>query len=351
MPTSASPPARKGFDYASLDAETTQFIQQQTGEIRVLMKRTAQGIVEIGQRLVEVKEKLEYGRFGYWLEAEFDWSYETAARFIRVYTQFKSVNLTELSIAPSALYELAAPSVPSSVRSEALARAQAGEPITYTTAKALKQKYATPSNKVKPEPEPEPEPEPAPELEKFSPLQASSTPGPLPTLGSKPEIVSIRRGSQPIQSTQPFSNPQLSVRAPEQPQTWWQLGGQHLLYCGDPNSLEFLDRITQKVSLLLAFPPIPDWLPTIRANTRLIVNEFLPQGRNLDQLDETLESEVLFHSNLGDLVVSCFLPSPEIISIINRLGRRGMFAEPDSRRCNTVVSDWKRAGLKAERLS
>jgi hypothetical protein len=57
MPTSASPPTHKAFDYASLDTETTQFVQQQTGEIRVLMKRTVESIVEIGQRLTAVKQR------------------------------------------------------------------------------------------------------------------------------------------------------------------------------------------------------------------------------------------------------------------------------------------------------
>ncbi len=348
MPTSASPPARIGFDYANLDAETTQFVQQQTGEIRVLMKRTAQGIVEIGQRLIEVKEKLGYGQFESWLEAEFDWDKRTAYRFVSVAEEFsKTDKLSELNFAPSALYILAAASTPEAARSEALSRAEAGEPITYKVAKAIKQKHASPSIKAKPEAELEPGPEP----ELVSQLQPASAPELLPQMGPKPEIVAIRRGEQPIQSSQPFSAPQLSVRAPEQPQTWWQLGGRHLLYCGDPNSLQFIERITQKVSLLLAFPPVPEWLPTIHAKARIIVDEFLPQERNLEQLDETLESNVLFHSNLGDLVVSCFLPSPEILSIINRLGRRGMFAEPDSRRCHAVISDWKRAGLKAERLS
>lgn len=78
MPGSASPSSRKVFDYASLDAGTSQFVQQQTGEIRVLMKRTAQGIIEVGQKLIEVKEKLGHGRFGEWLEAEFAWSDFTA---------------------------------------------------------------------------------------------------------------------------------------------------------------------------------------------------------------------------------------------------------------------------------
>ena len=81
MPTSASPPTRKGFDYDSLDAETTQFVQQQTGEIRVLMKRTAQSIIEIGSRLVDVKARLGHGRFLDWLASEFEWSWQTAKRF------------------------------------------------------------------------------------------------------------------------------------------------------------------------------------------------------------------------------------------------------------------------------
>lgn len=343
MPTSASPPTHKRFDYASLDAETCQLVQQHTGEIRGLMKRTAQGIVEIGQKLIEVKERLEYGRFGYWLEAEFDWSYETAARFIRVYVQFSSVNLAELSIAPSALYELAAPSTPEAARKEAISRAKSGEAITYTSAKALKQKYAAPPTKPKPELEPEPVSQPQP----------SPTPEPLSQSGAKPQIVMIRRHLQAMASAQPLVVPQPSVLpAPTKPGVWWQLGGRHLLYCGDPNSPEFLERIaSEQVSLMLAFPPTPEWHSRIRAEVRLMMADYLPQFHNPDQLDEALESAILLYSRLNTLVVSCFLPSPEILSIINRLDRRGLFAEPDSRRCSAVISDWKRGGLKAERLA
>ncbi len=71
----------------------------------------------------------------------------------------------------------------------------------------------------------------------------------------------------------------------------------------------------------------------------------------MDQLDESLESIVLFYTRLRDLVVSCFLPSVEVLSIVNRHSRRGLFAEPDSKRVAAVISDWKRAGLKAERVN
>ncbi len=162
MSTSARPAAQKVFDYTSLDAETSQFVQQQTGEIRVLMKRTAQGIVEIGHKLIEVKKKLGHGRFGEWLEAEFDWSWDTAGNFMRVAQRFgNNPKLSEF--APSALYLLAAPSTPETARTEAIARAQAGEPITYTVAKALKQKHkpSSPSPKSELESKQKPEPEPA----------------------------------------------------------------------------------------------------------------------------------------------------------------------------------------------
>ena len=78
MPTSAVPSTTPLFDYTSLDAATSAFIRQQTGEIRALMKRTGQDIIDLGQRLILVKEKLGHGQFGMWLAAEFDWTSRTA---------------------------------------------------------------------------------------------------------------------------------------------------------------------------------------------------------------------------------------------------------------------------------
>lgn len=62
MPTHTSPPVRKQFDYDSLDAGDAVFVQQH-GAIQSLMKRSAQDILEIGQRLIVVKKRLGYGRF------------------------------------------------------------------------------------------------------------------------------------------------------------------------------------------------------------------------------------------------------------------------------------------------
>ncbi len=353
MPTPASPKAWKTFDYAALDASTSQFVQQQTGEIKALMKRTAQDIVEIGQKLVKVKEKLGHGRFGAWLEAEFEWSIQTAKRFMNVAAAFQNQQFVDF-IAPSALYELAAPSIPDAVRDEALARAKAGESITYSTAKALKQKYV-PST-AKPEAKAVGQLPSPPEVKQTLPLPSQSS--------SKLEIVAIRPPASKAPAVSPtstlvgeISQPPL-VPQPTSPLivgqetagTWWQLGGRHLLYSGDPNSTKFLQQMPEKVSLLLAFPSTLEWYTTIRAKTRIIADQYLPKGKDVRLFEDTLESNILLYSNVGEVVVSCFVPSVEILSIINRQDRRALLAEPDSKRVNAIISDWKLAGLKAERL-
>lgn len=352
MPVSVSPSAHQNFDYTLLDPKTSQFVQQQTGEIRVLMKLSFESIVQIGQKLKTVKEQLGHGYFRDWLSAEFKWGAWTATKFMQVAERFEGTNFSHLDIAPSALYDLAAPSTPQAARDEALARAASGETITHTTAKAIKQKYATPSPKTKQQPEPE----------EVSQLPSPPTQTPLLEQSrSKPQIVAILPPKQPLVETnvllpQSVSRPQgiqpiPPVSAPNVPGEWWQLGGKHLLYCGDPNSPEFLKRIPDQVNLLFAFPPSFGWLPAIPAKTYIISSDYLPQGKNPDQLDEFLESSVLFNSNLKDAVVCCFLPVPDIVVVISRLARIGLLAEPDARRCNAIITDWKKAGVKVERLS
>jgi len=132
-----STPEAQGFDYGSLNSETRIFVQQCTSEIKSLMRRTAQDILDIGQKLTEVKQQLGHGNFEAWLKAEFEWSEWTARKFIQVARQFKTVNFTDLSVAASALYVLASSSTPEDACKEALERAIKGEAISYTEAKGI----------------------------------------------------------------------------------------------------------------------------------------------------------------------------------------------------------------------
>lgn len=106
------------FDYNALDLEDKIVVQQKTEEIKVLMRRTAQDVFDIGQKLSEIKNRLGHGHFGNWLKAEFDWSERTAQNFIRVYESFKSENIADLNFSQTALYVLAA--APEEARLEAI---------------------------------------------------------------------------------------------------------------------------------------------------------------------------------------------------------------------------------------
>ena len=106
------------FDYNALDIEDKIVVQQKTEEIKVLMRRTAQDVFDIGQKLSEIKTRLGHGQFGNWLKAEFEWSERTAQNFIRVYESFKSENFADLHFSQTALYVLAA--APEEARLEAI---------------------------------------------------------------------------------------------------------------------------------------------------------------------------------------------------------------------------------------
>ena len=133
--TNVSPPLT--FDDSTITPEHQILIQQHTDEIKNLIRRTASNLIEIGQKLHEVKKLLGHGHFGHWLKTEFNWSVATATKMMQASQQFKNVNFTNLNFAPSAIYLLAAPSTPKKAITEALTQARRGKPITYTFAKQI----------------------------------------------------------------------------------------------------------------------------------------------------------------------------------------------------------------------
>lgn len=72
-----------------------------------------------------------------WLEAEFGWSYRTAARFMNVHDSFKTANLATLEVDVSALYLLSAKSTPPEARMLATDLASNGERISHGAAKTI----------------------------------------------------------------------------------------------------------------------------------------------------------------------------------------------------------------------
>lgn len=141
------------FNYDDLDPETRIIVQQRTSEIKAIARQTAQGVLDIGAKLAEVKDRLGHGRFGYWLDQEFGWSDRTARSFMAAARSFKTEIISDLSIAPTALVMLASPSVPEAARQQALQLATNGLPVNTRQARQI-------INQHRPAPAPKPLPAP-----------------------------------------------------------------------------------------------------------------------------------------------------------------------------------------------
>jgi Protein of unknown function (DUF3102) len=128
--------ADQGFQYESLEAKLAESVQE-SDRIRERMKSSIQNIIEIGVDLLQVKKSLPHGQFGDWLRAEFGLSDRSAQNFMSVAEKFKSANIADLPIQPSAVYLLAAPSVPDEARQIAIDRAEAGEEINIAAARTI----------------------------------------------------------------------------------------------------------------------------------------------------------------------------------------------------------------------
>lgn len=128
------------FDYNALDAETRIVVQQRTSEIKTLMRRTAQDIIDMGQKFAEVRDVLRHnksGGFEAWCAAE-GFGRRTAYRCIGVYETFGNRDtVTQLDLSPKVLYLLSSETTPEEARQEVIERAESGESINPTTAQQI----------------------------------------------------------------------------------------------------------------------------------------------------------------------------------------------------------------------
>jgi hypothetical protein len=112
------------------DAALRAVLDEHADAIRVCGKRTIEAVLEIGRRLTEAKKILGRGNWVPWLEREFDWSEDTAERFIALHVlrgQFPQV--AEIRIPISGLYLLALPSTPPEAVVTVITKAYDGERV------------------------------------------------------------------------------------------------------------------------------------------------------------------------------------------------------------------------------
>lgn len=330
------------FDYSNLDRTTCQFILQKTGEIRTLMRRTAQDIFLIGKKLIEIKERLEHGHFLEWLEAEFAWSDRTARNFMRVAEVFKMETISDLQFAPSALYILAASSIPERAREEAVDRALKGETISKKTAQEIKQKYTRTQ-----------------ELSEKKVTITSPTFSDSTAKTSQEIVAIIPKQPQKRQKSLPSADPnnlslinQFSGIEPIEPESWWQIQKKHLLYCGNPTSAKFKRKLPDRVALSLFFPPHAcEWPKSLSPKIRSAISLFtIYRDLDLKSLQELIELSLLLFTDSEETVVFSFLQEPELVSIVDNLGCRCFIAEPNIKSCHALLAAWSKRGGCVEQI-
>jgi hypothetical protein len=124
------------FDYQALPGVRALEVRAVAERIH---KRTTVAVIENGRDLLAVREMPEMkGRFVAWLKAEFNLSEGTAYNMMQAAENLGDRFVTITNIGPSALYALAAPSTPETVRQEIESRAAAGEKITVVEVERLK---------------------------------------------------------------------------------------------------------------------------------------------------------------------------------------------------------------------
>ena len=286
------------FDYSELDEDLSIYLREKTVKIKDLIKRSTQDIIDIGQSLIDVKNKLEHGQFRPWIETEFSWDHRTANRFMSVATKFKPEQLSDLNILPSALYELSAPSVPEAARKEALSRAKQGEKINSGTAKEIKREHLTRQNNAL--------------------LTNRSTTVEKQDKDKQQEILKV---------------------IPQQ--NLYSLG-KHLLFRGDPNSQKFLQHLPSEISLNLAFPTDKNWLfGGERYSSQVSFHSEHYYDFDLQLLLEAIERYIKITTDGGDNITICFIPHPDILLLAHRLDCRCFIAEPESSKCEALLAAWK----------
>ncbi len=129
------------FSYDVLDPTTAIFVRTKVTHIRVRLRQTVTDIVEIGQAMIDVKDRLPHGMFLPWLRSEFSMSERTAENFMNVANMVgdKSANFADIPI--SALYLLASPSTPDDVK-EIFVSGEI-EPTTKAIRQAIKARKQT----------------------------------------------------------------------------------------------------------------------------------------------------------------------------------------------------------------
>jgi hypothetical protein len=112
-----------------VDADTASSAQAAADRIRSRNARMAESMIAIGLDLIEIKNRLQHGRFTEWLAVEFAWTERTAQSFMRAAEAFGAKAKLVSVLPPATIYKLAAKSTPKTIRDTVIDGLERGEHI------------------------------------------------------------------------------------------------------------------------------------------------------------------------------------------------------------------------------
>lgn len=306
------------FDYDVLEPDRRLVLKQRTEEIKERLKRSAQDIWEIGQKLFEVRSQLKHGQLDNWLKAEFGWSRRTAYNFIKVYEAFpERATVAQVNIAASALYQLSSPSTPKEVREKFIQKAQEGEKITRQNIRqAVKQeKISSPSNAVV----------------VTKPIEISDLRQQIISVipkGTKIKALSEEK-SETQKSEDGASHTLMTSKL--QSKGWYTLGKKHCLFYGDTASPQFY-KILPHIDLAIAITASDwdhDWLIDM-------VDNLLVLKEPLDR-EDSISIFISLLSKPGDTVLFPWIPNENMIDLAHKSERIVVAGDSNRDRCQRAI--------------
>lgn len=315
------------FDYTTLEKETADFVLQETVKIQTLIKQTVEGIIETGERLSKVKQRLKHGEFMAWVENEIKCHYSTALHFMRVWQTFgeQKEQISNVGINVSVLYLLSAPSTPEELRTDIVEMAKAGNPVSFAEVKRLKKEYSerkSEENSVK--------------------LTQKSIDDLINTID-----VNVDSSSRQIKTSKPSITKKqetANIISPEQPKTkFWNLG-KHLLYCGSVQAPEFRAQLPATVALNIGFPDSQFWnretLFPVSAKSTLVFHSVF-KDLDLVTLRNIIQKNIELCTESGEEIVFSGLPYPEMLILADNLKCRCFIADSNWKRCQDIIYVWE----------
>jgi len=126
-----SDPESTAFDYSELAEVDRQWLSNAAADLRASLRRSVDAVIDAGRKLSYARNRLGRGKWEPWLEQEAQIPRRSASRLIAVHKVFKTCDPNTLQkFTPTALYVLAEPGVPQSIREYAVEQADDGAGVT-----------------------------------------------------------------------------------------------------------------------------------------------------------------------------------------------------------------------------